>query len=256
MAGFSLENSRGGTRKRSRRPGSASIARVESKGKQAPGARAGGARVAAKLRGGHVAKRRTQAERSANSHKGLLSAALELIAERGFRASSLQAIGDRAGYSRGLVSARFGSKEGLLRELVTRMVDRWGSEVRDPAVGDRKGVKALAAVADVHRQAIVRTPHAVRALYMLLFESVVDMPELRREMGRLDRRLREGVERVLRRGVKSGTVRADVDVSAQAALFLAALRGITLQWLVDPNALDLERVYRELDAWLTRGVGQ
>jgi AcrR family transcriptional regulator len=256
MAGFSLENSRRGARRRRRRPPSAAGAQVESKRKRAPVARAGDARIATKPSSARVAKRRTQAERSARSHKGLLGAALELIAERGFRASSLQAIGDRAGYSRGLVSARFGSKEGLLRELVTRMVDRWGSEVRDPAVGARTGVRALAAIAGVHREAIERTPDAVRALYMLLFESLVDMPDLRREMGRLDRRLREGTERVLRRGIKSGAVRADVDASAQAVLFLAVLRGITLQWLVDPNALDLVRIYRELDAWLTRGVGR
>jgi AcrR family transcriptional regulator len=189
------------------------------------------------------------------SQRGLLTAALELFAERGFRASSLRAIGERAGYSRGLVSARFGSKEGLLRELVTRMLDRWGHDVRDRAVGGRVGAEALSVVAGVHRDAIERTPRAVRALYMLLFESLVSMPDLRREMARLDDRLREGTARTIRAGIKSGALRADVDASAQAALFLAVLRGITLQWLVDPAALDLERIYRELDAWLTRGLG-
>jgi AcrR family transcriptional regulator len=167
----------------------------------------------------------------------------------------LKAIGQRAGYSRGLVSARFGSKEGLLRELVTRMLERWGSDVRDPAVGTRVGVEALAVVAEVHREAIENTPDAVRALYMLLFESLVDMPDLRREMGSLDQRLRDGVARTIRAGLRAGAVRADVDIPAQAALFLAVLRGITLQWLIDPTALDLARVYRGLDAWLTRGLG-
>jgi AcrR family transcriptional regulator len=208
----------------------------------------------AKGTGGSLAKRRTQAERSASSEKGLLVAALELIAKRGFRASSLQAIGERAGYSRGLVSHRFGSKEGLLRELVTHMVERWGKEVRDPVVGNRVGAHALTAVAGVHREAIERTPEAVRALYMLLFESLVDMPDLRGEMASLDQRLREGTERRLRAGVKAATVRADVDIPAQATLFLAVLRGITLQWLVNPDGLDLERVYRELDVWLVRGL--
>jgi AcrR family transcriptional regulator len=201
-----------------------------------------------------IEKRRTQEERSASSERGLLSAALELIAERGFRASSLQAIGEQAGYSRGLVSHRFGSKEGLLRQLATRMLDRWTTEVRGPAVGKRVGVQALAAVAGVHRKAIEQTPNGVRALYMLLFESLIDMPDLRKEMARLDRQLREGTERSIRAGVKAGTVRADIDAPAQAALFLAALRGITLQWLIDPNGLDLERVYGELEASLARGL--
>jgi AcrR family transcriptional regulator len=223
--------------------------------RSAPFRRAAGGQVAADPSGRAAAvRRRSQADRSASSHRGLLSAALELFAERGFRASSLQAIGERAGYSRGLVSARFGSKEGLLRELVTRMLDRWGHDVRDPAVGGRVGAEALVAVAGVHRQAIERNPDAVRALYMLLFESLVDMPDLRGELGRLDQKLREGTTRTIRAGIKSGAVRADVDASAQAALFLAVLRGITLQWLIDPAALDLARVYRALSAWLARGL--
>ncbi len=195
---------------------------------------------------------RTQAERTADSHRGLLSAALELIAERGFRGTSLQAIGERAGYSRGLVSHRFGSKEGLLRELVRRMLDRWGTEVRDPAVGDRTGARALAAVARVHRQAIEESPEAVRALYMLMFESLVDMPELRQELGALDQRLRERTAARMRAGQERGNVPPDLDVDAVGVLFLAMLRGITLQWLSNPSALDLPRVYAALEDLLER----
>ncbi len=248
MSGFALERSRG------RRPRTARDAKIASGGKRAAGPRTATTARRAKGARGHVEPRRTQEERSAHSESGLLKAALELIAERGFRASSLQAIGERAGYSRGLVSHRFGSKEGLLRQLVTRMLERWGTDVRGPAVGSRVGVEALAAIARVHRKAIEETPDGVRALYMLLFESLVDMPELRREMARLDRQLREGTERSLRAGVKTGMIRADVDVPAQAALFLGSLRGITLQWLIDPNALDLKRVYEGLEASLVHGL--
>jgi AcrR family transcriptional regulator len=199
-------------------------------------------------------RRRTQAERTGTSSNGLLRAALELIAERGFRATSLQAIGERAGYSRGLVSHRFGSKEGLLKELVTRMLQRWAVDVRDPAVGDRVGAEALRAVARVHRDAIEQTPQGVRALYMLLFESLIDVPDLRSAMAQLDRQMRAGTENSIRAGIAQGTVRADVDVAGQATLFLAVLRGIALQWLVDPDAVDLEAAYRALDAWLERGL--
>ena len=201
-------------------------------------------------------RRRTQAERTGASSNGLLGAALELIAERGFRATSLQAIGERAGYSRGLASHRFGSKEGLLKELVTRMLERWAVDVRDPAVGDRVGAEALRAVAGVHRDAIEQTPQGVRALYMLLFESLVDMPDLRNAMGQLDRRMRAGAENRIRAGIAKGTVRPDVDVAGQATLFLAVLRGIALQWLVDPDAVDLESAYRALDDWLERGLAR
>ena len=58
----------------------------------------------------------TQAERVATSDRALIDAAIELIAERGYDRSTLAAIGEQAGYSRGLVTQRSGNKENLLRE--------------------------------------------------------------------------------------------------------------------------------------------
>ena len=199
-------------------------------------------------------RRRSQEERRDASKKGLLTAALELIAERGFRATSFQAIAQRAGYSPSLVSHRFGSKEGLLSELVRRMLTRWGTDVRDVAVEERTGADALKAIAAAHRSALEQTPSAVRAMYMLLFESLIDAPELRREFEALDQRLRAGNQRLLQGAQAHGDVRTDIDAEAHAALFLAMLRGITLQWLVDPHAFDLGRVYAALDQLLERGL--
>lgn len=68
--------------------------------------------------------RRTQAERREASEQRLLVAAAELIAEEGFAAASLQRIGERAGYSRGLASQHFGSKDGLVSALIAAVLAR------------------------------------------------------------------------------------------------------------------------------------
>jgi AcrR family transcriptional regulator len=52
--------------------------------------------------------RLTQAERRARSERSLLDAAEQLFAEKGSHRTSLAEIGERAGYSRGLVGERFG----------------------------------------------------------------------------------------------------------------------------------------------------
>jgi len=199
-------------------------------------------------------RRRSQEERRDASKKGLLTAALELIGERGFRATSFQAIAQRAGYSPSLVSHRFGSKEGLLSEMVRRMLSRWGTDVREVAIESRTGADALKAIAAAHRTALEQSPSAVRAMYMLLFESLIDAQELRREFVALDQRLRADNAALLRAAQPPDQTHDDVDAEAQAALFLAMLRGITLQWLVDPQALDLPRVYAALDHMLERGL--
>ena len=58
----------------------------------------------------------TQAERTAISDRAMLDAAIELVLEHGTEKTTLAMIGEKAGYSRGLATYRFGSKAGLYDE--------------------------------------------------------------------------------------------------------------------------------------------
>ena len=198
--------------------------------------------------------RLTQAERSARTERRLLAAALELIAERGYGASSLAAIGARAGYSRGVVSHAFGSKGGLLAALVETMHARWDHTQLQPAVGDRRGAEALCAAIDAVRRQADEHPVEVRALYTLLFEALGPTPELRPRFAALHTRVRRGVERWIRAGLEHGEVDPEVDPAAQATLFVAAFRGTMYQWLLDPEHVDLERVFAEQKRAIRRAL--
>jgi AcrR family transcriptional regulator len=199
-------------------------------------------------------KPRTQRERTETSKADLLGAALELIAERGYRGTSLAAIGERAGYSRGLVTEHFGSKDGLLRELVSRLMTGWRNAVLAEDIGDKHGVPAMVAVVHAHRRSLDRAPSRMRALYVLLFESVLELTSVKDEFKKMDAELIRLAVHYLREAQKAGTVRADVDAEAQATLAIAVIRGITMQWMVDPKAMNLDRVYAELARWMTQGL--
>ncbi len=56
----------------------------------------------------------TQPERVEQSARRLLTAAAELIVEKGWEATTAAEIGRRAGYSRAMVHARYGNKDGIL----------------------------------------------------------------------------------------------------------------------------------------------
>ncbi|MDB4986477.1 MAG: TetR family transcriptional regulator [Myxococcaceae bacterium] len=197
-----------------------------------------------------VPARRTQAERTAVSNSRLLAAAVRVIAGRGYRAASLQAIGEAAGYSRGLVSHRFGSKEGMLKELLKNIPDIWAEKVRDLV-----GLDALRTATHAHRDAVLKTPDSMRALYMVMYEAQGELEELRGGFAEWDRMHRARFEKALRAGQRNETIRKDIDVPASAVLYLALLRGITSLWLMDKDGLDLERVYAELDQLLERALG-
>ena len=70
--------------------------------------------------------RRTQAERTAETRRRVLDAAAALVASHGAHAVSLAAVGEAAGYSRGIVNHHFGSKEGLFDATVEAIIGGLG----------------------------------------------------------------------------------------------------------------------------------
>lgn len=199
-----------------------------------------------------VKARRTQQERVAESDKRMLAAALRLIAERGYRGTSLAAIGEAAGYSRGLVHERFGSKAGLLWALTKQILRAWNQESRSHGK-ERTGIDALCDMLDNHRRAI-EEDRGIRSFYALMFEALGPTPDLQPEFRELHVRFRADIERLLRAGIKAGEVRSDIDPKAQAALLLATQRGIAFQWLLDPSAFSLSGAYEEQKHNLRRAL--
>jgi AcrR family transcriptional regulator len=61
----------------------------------------------------------------------LLAAAISLFSEQGFAATGTRAIAARAGCNVALISHYFGSKEGLLREVIVRGIATVGDELRN-----------------------------------------------------------------------------------------------------------------------------
>jgi AcrR family transcriptional regulator len=197
--------------------------------------------------------RRTQAERTAESDRALMRAALKLIGERGYQATSLAAIGEEAGYSRGLVNERFGSKAGLLWTLVRRMLRVWNQEGRAQSDQTHVGIDALCDVVDNHRRAIERDD-GIRAFYAILFEVLGPIPQVLPEFQKLHREFRADIVTALRAGIENGSIRADIDVEAQAVTLLGVLRGIAIQWLLERDAFSLEATYETVKSNLRRSL--
>lgn len=197
--------------------------------------------------------RRPQHERVAESDRRMLAAALRLIGERGYRGTSLAAIGEAAGYSRGLVHERFGSKEGLLWALVKQILRVWNHESRERGSSGHAGIEGVCDLLDNHRRAVLED-RGIRAFYALMFEALGPTPDLLPEFRELHRTFRADIERTLRAGIDAGTVRADIDPKAQAALLLAAQRGLAFQWLLDPDGFSLDNAYEELKRNLRKAL--
>jgi AcrR family transcriptional regulator len=77
-------------------------------------------------------QRRTQEQRRAETQARLLAAGRRVFAERGYNASSLDLISERAGHTKGALYHHFGSKEGLFLALLDQQVAARLAQARDP----------------------------------------------------------------------------------------------------------------------------
>ena len=66
--------------------------------------------------------RMTRSESQARTRKALVRAAGEVFVERGFQRASVEAIAERAGFTRGAFYSNFASKEEVFAELLQSTV--------------------------------------------------------------------------------------------------------------------------------------
>jgi AcrR family transcriptional regulator len=135
----------------------------------------------------------------------LLRAALDAFAENGYDGTSVRELGRRLGVSHALLTARFGSKEGLwfaaMEHALSQVEQTWREVADSPGLDDL----------DALRQGIVRQvmfsaahPQVVR---IMSHEGAIDSPRIRFVLDRFVSPLRPGVERLLARLVAAGRIR-------------------------------------------------
>jgi len=191
--------------------------------------------------------RRTQAERTALSDERMFDAAMQIIIEEGTHSTTLKAVGERAGYSRGLASNRFGSKQALFGQLVVRFNDEWAEELASK-VGQQTGAQACLSALDAVEGFLLNHSEYMKAMYILWFESISTDSEVRSHLADYHQIYRKDVSYWVREGIESGEIDHRVDPESYAFQFSSFIFGTIYQWLVAPEKVDLARqfkVYRE-----------
>lgn len=198
-----------------------------------------------------TAPRRTQAERRAIATQRMIDAAIAVISEKGYSGTTLAAIGEAAGYSRGLAHHHFGSKLELMRAVVEELERRFRRNVLRPRPAGRQGLNAVLAFVDDYLAFVAASgPDRMRALFVLMFESLAGAPELRPIVAQMSATRRVFIRSLLDQGIADGTIRPDIDAEAQAVLIAGLVRGVTHQWILEPSGVDLAAVCAETQAML------
>ena len=195
--------------------------------------------------------RRTQAERVAESDTRMLQAAMRLVATRGYAQTTLEAIGAESGYSRGLVSHRWGTKDKLLEELVDRVLEDFRVGLLQRLRG-LTGLDALFCEIDCYLEGMDDPPLSSRAFFVLMLESIGPAPQIREHFARFSKKWQASLSRTISKGQQLGSIRADVKAADEARLLIATLRGLRTQSMLDPASSDIARDIAALKATLTQ----
>jgi len=201
-----------------------------------------------------VRESRTQAERRDEAERRILEAATDIVAEGGFEAITLAEAGARAGYSRGLPSHYFRTKDDLLSALGVYIVETFLAR-RRVSVGRATGFDELIDSLRYYFQMPPENPNMVRAFHAVL-AGALNTPAIAVTVARLNHDSATEIAAGIRVGIAAGRVRDDIDPDTQGVLILATLRGSVAQWLADPERIDLARLGAQFISNLERTLAK
>lgn len=191
----------------------------------------------------------TQAERTAISDRAMLDAAIDLILEHGIEKTTLQSIGEKAGYSRGLATYRFGSKAGLLDEVCKSISRRWLDYLNE-RVGNQVGIDAMCTALDSFFEFLSEHPSDAQVLQILYGGAASPKSEFRETSASIHQRQMDDVAEWVAAGVSDGSIRHGVDPMSVAAQYIAYISGMTYLWLINPSSVDFRKANDDMKTHL------
>lgn len=177
----------------------------------------------------------------AESRERLLQGAIDLISERGYAATSVDAICRHAGTAKTALYWHFKSKEGLLNAIIERVNEDWIAEIGRSVDSIGEPAHRLDQLIAALREIVETKPHLLRLLLSILLERGDESAETRESIhkvfGRSGQALMRGIEHEIGHEVPR------VDMVAHTILGL--LQMALVRRLVDPNT-DLDIVFADL----------
>jgi AcrR family transcriptional regulator len=179
-----------------------------------------------------------RSRRREDTRQRLFEAAVELIAEQGFSATTVDDIAERAGVAKGTVYYNFPSKTALFEDLLRHGVGLLTADFRAAVAGKPPGA-AVSALVRAQLEYIQR----YRSFAQLLLS---EMWRTNREWQQTLKLLREEaigvIADVLQSGVDSGEFAADLDVRLSSSALFGVGLVVSLDWLMFQPDRDIDDV--------------
>ncbi|TXS46758.1 TetR/AcrR family transcriptional regulator [Streptomyces sp. uw30] len=172
--------------------------------------------------------------RSEERRAEIVRAALEVIAERGYRGASLGAVAERVGLTQQGLLHYFPTKDALL-VAVLKERDQW-----DAVPNTRWRIDLLASLVEYNAM----RPGIIQTFSALLGESVTEGHPAREYFTRRYVEVRASMAEVLR-AEYGDRLPNGLTPERTAPLLVAVMDGLQYQWLLDPESVDMPGAFRD-----------
>jgi len=197
----------------------------------------------------HPPERKTQEERRGEAEQRLIEAAAAMVSEAGPAKVTVANVGERAGYSRGLVSHHFGSKRVLMQRLVESVTYQFREALFDQQQSS-DALGELRTLIDIYFDVVSDLQPINRARLVLWADAVANpSDDIRPAMVIADQEFREEIEKRLHQAIATSQVPPNVNAHGLATVIIAMLRGVALQSLIDDD-IDLAAARFEIEQLL------
>ena len=180
----------------------------------------------------------------------MVRAAIELLNTVGIQGTTMVAIGEMAGYSRGLATHHFGSKSGLFRTVLKQVSAAWTEELVSNLKG-QTGISAMTTAVESHLAHALRHPEYIRAQNILWGAALDPSSEFKPNVADFMKIQRESVAAWVKGGQERGEIDQDINAERIAEQFCGGMIGISNQWLVSPD-FDLAAAYEDFKKNMVR----
>jgi AcrR family transcriptional regulator len=184
-------------------------------------------------------KRRPSAEAT---RERILVAAIDLFAERGYAATGIEALCQRARVVRTAIYWHFGSKEGVLVPVLERVASEWIEEIQKSVYLEGDPLARLDRFVNSLRDLVVLRPNLVRLLLAVTLERSEQDPATRDALRAIFERARAAIVQGIDDSL--GAPYPESPLIARTALAFVS-HAVTHQ-LVDLRPGEVDRVFSEL----------
>jgi len=202
-------------------------------------------------------KRKTQAERREETREELLAAAGRVFAKRGFHGTSLDAVAEEAGFSRGAVYYNFADKEELFVELLDRRCAERAPDLRELFADTGDDVAATSRQAQVAAERAFEAmtgDREWRALYLEFLAQAARDPAFRRRFSKRISEMRGALEEIVIERTRPLTDSLGMEPEQLAVVIDALADGLWTQHMLHGERAVPADLYSKALALLVDGI--